>query len=239
LSKLQKLLTLLLVLPLCVVLFSGVVRAEIAEVDCTDLSDEDCLALVETKRTEIDDLQNAFSDCWGKCSDYWNDYDPSYYWDWCTADYVDVTDDWGVAIATGCDVIVNKVTTETEEADPLAMSEALNDFRVLLGGQKTKLQRAIQSEKAVDAKQILSITGQTPFEDAKEFLDKVIDLLVKMVGLVALVFLVVGGFRLIVAAGNDNEIQKAKTMITYSIIGLAVTLLAYLIVAFAQGILYR
>jgi len=221
------------VLPLCAVLFSGVVRAAIAEVDCTGITTaEACLVMVETKYKEIDNLKKAFSACWENCSIYWNDFDTSYHWDWCTAD-------WGDQTAVGCEVIADKAKLETGKTLYFELSEALNDFRVLLGGQKNELQRIIQSGKTVDAKKILSITGQTPFDDAKEFLGKVIDLLVKMVGLVALVFLVIGGFRLVAAAGNDNEIQKAKTMITYSIIGLVVTLLAYLIVAFVQGILYR
>ena len=97
----------------------------------------------------------------------------------------------------------------------------------------------IQGEKTVDVKSILAIGGQNPFSDAESFLDGVIDLLIKMVGVAALVLLVVGGFRLVVAAGNDNEIQKAKSMIQYAIVGLAIALLAYIIVAAVQGILYR
>jgi glucose uptake protein GlcU len=60
-----------------------------------------------------------------------------------------------------------------------------------------------------------------------------------MVGLVALVLIVIGGFRLLIAAGNDNEVQKAKSMITYVVVGLVVALLAYIIVAFVQALLYR
>ena len=97
----------------------------------------------------------------------------------------------------------------------------------------------IQSQQNIDTQKILSISGQKHFLNANDFLDKLIDLLVKFVGLMAFAFLVIGGFRLLVAAGDDNEIQKAKSMITYSILGLVVTLLAYIIVAGVQGILYR
>ncbi|MFH1375086.1 MAG: pilin [Patescibacteria group bacterium] len=101
------------------------------------------------------------------------------------------------------------------------------------------VQSKLQSGKTIDVRKDFSITGQTSFLDASNLLGKVIDLLIKFVGIMAFVLLAAGGFRLLIAAGNDNEIQKAKSMIEYAVIGLAVALLAYLIVKFAQGILYR
>ncbi|MCF7836903.1 pilin [Candidatus Gracilibacteria bacterium] len=223
--KLQKLLTLLLVLPLCAVLFNGVVRAEIT---CEGALCGELLVSQTELYQAADELHKAFSECLSECGIY--DYGPD--WDTCKADLGEEKD-------KSCKEIADLAYEKTGETDYYARQEKLSDLRILLGRQKSEIQQIMQSRKAVDASRILSITGQTTFTDAKEFLGKVIDLLVKMVGLVALVFLVIGGFRLVAAAGNDNEIQKAKTMITYSIIGLAFTLLAYLIVAAVQGILYR
>lgn len=101
------------------------------------------------------------------------------------------------------------------------------------------VQSKIQSGKTVDVRKDFSITGQTSFGDASNLLGKVIDLLIKFVGIMAFILMAAGGFRLLIAAGNDNEIQKAKSMIEYAVIGLVVALLAYLIVKFTQGILYR
>ncbi len=98
----------------------------------------------------------------------------------------------------------------------------------------------------VNVNTILNVDGQTKvgaadtgFLSADAFIGKTIDFLVKLVGTAALVLLVVGGFRLVVAAGNDNEIQKAKDMLKYAVIGLVVALLAYIIIATVQAFLYR
>lgn len=86
--------------------------------------------------------------------------------------------------------------------------------------------------------------SQTQFQNdagdkgAGVFVEKLIDLLVKLVGTVALIFLVIGGFRLVLAAGNDNEIQKAKDMLLYAVIGLVVSLAAFLLVKLVQSLLF-
>ncbi len=108
-----------------------------------------------------------------------------------------------------------------------------------IGMRITVLRIAALGKKTVDVKNTLKLDNQKTFKDAEGFLGGVIDLLVKMVGLAAFVFLMIGGFRMVVAAGNDNEIQKAKSMIQYAVIGLVVALLAYIIVSTVQGVLYR
>ncbi len=95
----------------------------------------------------------------------------------------------------------------------------------------------------VNVNDILSVEGGDQVavgEDfqAKTFLERLIDFLVKLVGTVALVLLVIGGFRLVVAAGDDTAMNKAKDMIKYALIGLIVALLAYIIVATVQALLY-
>jgi hypothetical protein len=284
LPKLQKFLTLLLMIPLCAVLFNGVVEASeggssmtVADhqtnIDNYDKAIEDIDLEVAAKKKEISELGS------------WNTADKTKK----TGELADLEELKKKLEAERAEHVAKKDALEAENQLALAnlgydecvktpnlacVKKNLEELNALfltsqiqlddckkaqalaikinkiscdpllevvnkIGAKTNNLRVILQSFKAVDARKILSITGQNPFTDAKEFLGKVIDLLVKMVGLVALVFLVIGGFRLVAAAGNDNEIQKAKTMITYSIIGLVFTLLAYLIVAFVQGILYR
>lgn len=47
--------------------------------------------------------------------------------------------------------------------------------------------------------------------------------------IVAVIFLVVGGFRYIVSQGNEEAIEKAKGTITNAIIGIVVIVLAWII----------
>ena len=50
---------------------------------------------------------------------------------------------------------------------------------------------------------------------------------------------VIGGLMLITAAGNDSQIQNGKNTIKYSVLGLVITLSAYLIVTLLQTALYN
>ena len=50
-------------------------------------------------------------------------------------------------------------------------------------------------------------------------------------GTLALLFVVIGGFRLILARGSSAEIEKGKTTITWAIIGVIMSLLSYAILS--------
>lgn len=54
---------------------------------------------------------------------------------------------------------------------------------------------------------------------------------------VAVMILIVGGFRYITSAGNESQAEAAKETITKAIIGLVVILLAYVIVSTINNLL--
>lgn len=51
----------------------------------------------------------------------------------------------------------------------------------------------------------------------------------------AVLFIVIAGFRMIIAQGNPQEVSKAKSTIVYALAGLLVALLAEAFVAFVLG----
>lgn len=53
----------------------------------------------------------------------------------------------------------------------------------------------------------------------------------------AVIFIIVGGFRMVVAAGNEEAITVAKKTITWAILGLVIALLSFSIVAIVQNLL--
>lgn len=53
-----------------------------------------------------------------------------------------------------------------------------------------------------------------------------------LVGTVALLFLIIGGFYYITSAGNPDNVGKAKQTILYSIIGLILAIVSYAIINF-------
>lgn len=56
--------------------------------------------------------------------------------------------------------------------------------------------------------------------------------LLMLIGVVAVLFLIIGGFQYITSAGNPDNIAKAKNTILYGVIGIVFVLLAYAIVQF-------
>lgn len=67
-------------------------------------------------------------------------------------------------------------------------------------------------------------------------LGNIISLALFAAGALALIFVLIGGFQYIVSAGNPQNISQAKRTITYAIIGLAIVIMALIIVNFVRGI---
>lgn len=60
---------------------------------------------------------------------------------------------------------------------------------------------------------------------------KAINILLGVAALVAVLFLVIGGFRYITSAGNDEQAKAGRKTIINALIGLVVVILAYVIVS--------
>ncbi|PIY96861.1 MAG: hypothetical protein COY66_02370 [Candidatus Kerfeldbacteria bacterium CG_4_10_14_0_8_um_filter_42_10] len=58
-----------------------------------------------------------------------------------------------------------------------------------------------------------------------------------LLGLVAVIMILLGGFKWMTAGGNEEKIESAKKLLTAAIIGLVIVLLAWAIVIFALGVL--
>jgi cytochrome bd-type quinol oxidase subunit 2 len=68
--------------------------------------------------------------------------------------------------------------------------------------------------------------------DLKETVINVIRWLLGFMTLIAVVFIIYGGFVWLTAGGNEDRVEKAKQIITAAVIGLIVILLAWAIVIF-------
>ncbi len=83
------------------------------------------------------------------------------------------------------------------------------------------------------------ITGENCADgaDAGEMVTNVIQWVIGMAGVVSAIFVVYGGIAYISASGDPNKLQKAKSIILYALIGLAIVALAEFITAFVSGII--
>jgi cytochrome bd-type quinol oxidase subunit 2 len=55
---------------------------------------------------------------------------------------------------------------------------------------------------------------------------------VEFIGIVCIIFLIIGGIQYITSGGNQEGMQKAKATLTWAIIGLILVLSAYAVVNF-------
>jgi cbb3-type cytochrome oxidase subunit 3 len=81
-------------------------------------------------------------------------------------------------------------------------------------------------------------TKQTFFNNANSLeggVANIIFALLSLVGMIFLILLIYGGVFWMTARGNETQAQKAKNIITNSVVGLAVVLLAYAISIFIIG----
>lgn len=66
----------------------------------------------------------------------------------------------------------------------------------------------------------------------KDTITTVSNTILTLVGVVAVLFLIIGGFQYIASAGNPDSVGKAKNTILYAVIGIVVTILSYAAVQF-------
>ncbi len=81
-----------------------------------------------------------------------------------------------------------------------------------------------------------AVAGGTGLEGNFAFtISSVITAALSLVGTIFLVLTVYAGILWMTASGNEEQVTKAKTIVTQTIIGLAITLGAYAITAFVTG----
>ncbi len=83
--------------------------------------------------------------------------------------------------------------------------------------------------------------GQNYFKDNSNtplfsFILSVLNFATRIIGTIAVLLLIVSGFILMTSQGNDQRLETGKNMIKYTVIGLAVTFMSYIVILFVQSI---
>lgn len=66
---------------------------------------------------------------------------------------------------------------------------------------------------------------------------RIVQIALSLAGLIAILFLIIGGFRYVTAQGNEDATETAKHTILNAIIGIVVIILAYVILSVVQNAL--
>lgn len=80
--------------------------------------------------------------------------------------------------------------------------------------------------------QVTSLPGLTPRQGSLNVVDviiSVVNFLLVIAGALAVLFLIIGGVRYIISAGNSDQIESAKHTIFNAIVGVIVIILAFVI----------
>ena len=82
----------------------------------------------------------------------------------------------------------------------------------------------------VKVRQAAGCMGNT--NDLPVVIQNILSIVIGVCGLVAVVYIIIGGYNYMTSSGDSAKIEKAKKTITYAVIGLIVCALAFVIVNF-------
>lgn len=82
-------------------------------------------------------------------------------------------------------------------------------------------------------------SGLTRARSVQELIVAVINIMLFFAGIIAVLFIILGGYWYITSAGNDEQAEKGRKALTNAVIGLAIAGLAYVIVNAVVGTLQR
>ena len=74
--------------------------------------------------------------------------------------------------------------------------------------------------------------GKEPQADVAIVVGNVVNIVLEVLGLILFVLLIAGGVMWMTSGGDEEQIEKAKNLLSNAIIGLAIIILAYAIVHF-------
>jgi len=74
------------------------------------------------------------------------------------------------------------------------------------------------------------------FAGGDALIPRLINLMLFIVGILAIVFLIFGGIRYVISGGDKTKVDAAKNTILYAIVGLVVAILGYAVVNWVIGV---
>ena len=72
------------------------------------------------------------------------------------------------------------------------------------------------------------------FENFGDLATTIITVLVSFAGALSIIFIIIAGFKFVTSSGDEKKLASASSTLTYAIIGLAVTILAFVILRIVQ-----
>ena len=74
------------------------------------------------------------------------------------------------------------------------------------------------------------IIGSTSLSGPNGLIFNIINALLLIVGAIAVLFVIIGGFWYVTSAGNEEQAEKGRTTVVNSIIGIVIVILSYVVI---------
>jgi len=81
------------------------------------------------------------------------------------------------------------------------------------------------------------VPSELPRDDIATIIVRIVNYVVGLVGIILLVMLIYGGVMYMTSAGSEEQAKKAKSVLTYAIIGIVIIALSFLITQFIVSML--
>ncbi len=116
-------------------------------------------------------------------------------------------------------------------AAPIVNAEGDPDQPIQGGSSGNSVQTTGNDLSAIDV-QTIKPRGVKDDLDLPSFIDQMVNLLLYIVGTLAVIMIIFGGFKYVTSGGESSKVGEAKNTILYSVVGLIVALLAFAIIKF-------
>lgn len=103
-----------------------------------------------------------------------------------------------------------------------------------LGGSALMVATSAQAAMAQQRPPVPNPVDENTLGDV---LFNVVNALLLFAGAVAVLFLIIGGFRYVVSTGNPDQVDAAKRTILYAVLGLIIIFIAFVLVGLVQSYL--
>ena len=101
---------------------------------------------------------------------------------------------------------------------------------------------ACQAKKGVNqsgggdqAKNCVDADGTPVVCGLEDFIKNIINILLFLIGAIAVIMIIIGGIRYVVSNGDSSQTTAAKNTILYAVVGLVIAMMAYAIVNWVIG----
>lgn len=83
------------------------------------------------------------------------------------------------------------------------------------------------------------VTNPLPDQTLGELIVRIMRFLLVMVGALSVLFIIIGGVRMVTSGGNEKAVTAGKQTVQWAIIGLITALMSFSIIALVQSVLGR